>query len=170
MFSQKHKNTKTQKCKNAKTAMRGEKIFYTEKRRRHRHAREIFFHREAVKISSGGKNPGQFTQIEVIPIIFYTFTTKILIFILIFQNNCIPLHWNSTRTPNNSTHKPATRLRTKKKTHPAAQKPHAIQSIPQENVIFAARKKDDNAEPPHRQKRTKRKTHNPTHTKKSKTT
>ena len=38
-----------------KTAMRGEKIFYTEKRRRHRHAREIFFHREAVKISSGGK-------------------------------------------------------------------------------------------------------------------
>ena len=115
MFSQKHKNTKTQKCKNAKTAMRGEKIFYTEKRRRHRHAREIFFHREAVKISSGGKNPGQFTQIEVIPIIFYTFTTKILIFILIFQNNCIPLHWNSTRTPNNSTHKPATRLRTKKK-------------------------------------------------------
>ncbi|MBQ5374119.1 MAG: hypothetical protein IIU51_06165, partial [Bacteroidaceae bacterium] len=69
---QKCKITKTQKCKNAKTAMRGEKIFYTEKRRRHRHAREIFFHREAVKISSGGKNPGQFTQTEVIPIIFYT--------------------------------------------------------------------------------------------------
>ena len=94
--------------------MRGEKIFYTEKRRRHRHAREIFFHREAVKISSGGKNPGQFTQTEVIPIIFYTFTTNILIFILIIQNNYIPLHWNSTRTPNNSTHKPATRLKTKK--------------------------------------------------------
>ena len=32
-----------------------------------------------------------------------------------FQNNCIPLHWNSTRTQNNSTHKPATRLKTKKK-------------------------------------------------------
>ena len=138
--------------------MRGENFFYTEKRRRHRHAREIFFHREAVKISSGGKNPGQFTQTEVIPIIFYTFTANILIFILIIQNNYIPLHWNSTRTPNNSTHKPATRLKTKK-THPAAQKPHAIQSIPQENVIFAARKKDDNAEPPHRQKRTKHKTH-----------
>ena len=137
-----------------KTAMRGEKIFYTEKRRRHRHAREIFFHREAVKISSRGKNPGQFTQTEVIPIIFYTFTTNILIFILIIQNNCIPLHWNSTRAPNNSTHKPATRLKTKK-THPAAQKPHAIQSIPQENVIFAARKKDDNVEPPHRQKKNK---------------
>ena len=60
--------------------MRGEKIFYTEKRRRHRHAREIFFHREAVKISSGGKNPGQFTQTEVIPIIFYTFTTSIFDF------------------------------------------------------------------------------------------
>ena len=135
MLSQKHKNTKMQK-----TAMRGEKIFYTEKRRRHRHAREIFFHREAVKISSGGKNPGQFTQTAVIPIIFYTFTTNILIFILIVQNNYIPLHWNSTRTPNNSTHKPATRLKTKK-THPAAQKPHTIQSIPQENVIFAARKK-----------------------------
>lgn len=98
--------------------MRGEKIFYTEKRRRHRHAREIFFHREAVKISSGGKNPGQFTQTGVIPIIFYTFTTNILIFILIIQNNCIPLHWNSTRTPNNSTHKPATRLKTKKTTQP----------------------------------------------------
>jgi hypothetical protein len=62
------------------------------------------------------------------------------IHILIHQNNYIPLHWNSTRTPNNSTHKPATRLKTKK-THPAAQKPHAIQSISQENVIFAARKK-----------------------------
>jgi hypothetical protein len=93
-----------------------------------------------VKISSGGKNPGQFTQTEVIPIIFYTFTTNILIFILMIQNKYIPLHWNSTRTPNNSTHKPATRLKTKK-THPAAQKPHAIQSISQENVIFAARKK-----------------------------
>ena len=137
-----------------KTAMRGEKIFYIEKRRGHRHAREIFFHREAVNISSGGKNPGQFTQTEVIPIIFYTFTANILIFILIIQNNYISLHWNSTRTPNNSTHKPATRLKTKK-THPAAQKPHAIQSIPQENVIFAARKKDDNVEPPHRQKKNK---------------
>jgi hypothetical protein len=104
LFSQKHKNTKTQKCKNAKTAMRGEKIFYTEKRRRHRHAREIFFHREAVKISSGGKNPGQFTQTEVIPIIFYTFTTNILIFILTFKiitYLCIgipPAHRTTART------------------------------------------------------------------------
>ena len=80
MLSQKHKNAKMQK-----TAMRGEKNFYTEKRRRHRHAREIFFHREAVKISSGGKNPGQFTQTEVIPIIFYTFTTSIFDFY--FENS-----------------------------------------------------------------------------------
>ena len=49
-------------AKMQKTAMRGEKIFYTEKRRRHRHAREIFFHREAVKISSRGKNPWFQTQ------------------------------------------------------------------------------------------------------------
>ena len=51
--------------------MRGEKFFYTEKRRGHRHAREIFFHREAVKISSGGKNPYKNTQSDVILIKFY---------------------------------------------------------------------------------------------------
>ena len=95
--------------------MRGEKIFYTGKRKRHRHAREIFFHREAVKISSGGKNPYKNTQSDVILIKFYIFLLNTCCFILTFQNNCILLHWNSTRTPNNSTHKPATRLRTKKK-------------------------------------------------------
>ena len=141
-----------------KTAMRGEKIFYTEKRRRHRHAREIFFHREAVKISSGGKNPGQFTQTEVIPIIFYTFTTKILIFILIIQNNYIPLHWNSTRTPNNSTHKPATRLKTKKNAPSRTKTARNTIYFPRKCYI-CSKKKDDNAEPPHRQKRTKHKTH-----------
>ena len=135
MFSQKHKNTKTQKHKNTKmqkTAMRGEKFFYTEKRRRHRHAREIFFHREAVKISSGGKNPCKNTRSDVILIKFYIFLLNTCCFILKFQNNCIPLHRNSTRTPNNSTHKPATRLRTKKNA------PSRTKTA--RNTIYSARK------------------------------
>ena len=138
--------------------MRGEKIFYTEKRRRHRHAREIFFHREAVIISSGGKNPYKNTQLDVILIKFYIFLLNTCCFILIFQNNCIPLHWNSTRTPNNSTHKPATRLKTKKNA-PSRTKTARNTIYSTRKCYICSKKKDDNTEPPHRQKRTKHKTH-----------